>query len=263
MIALVTGGTAGIGRSIAEKLASAGANVIVTGRDRKRGEDASDALSGRFIEVDHSLLSANLRLAETLRETTEAIDILVNNVGAAAFETPSNTEEGHEAIEAINYLGPVTLTNALLSHLSANATIVNILSSAFEMHHGDPFTPVDPYVAIKAYARAKQLNLLATMSLARQVPITVNSVNPGMAWTPGTQALTPAAVPAWRFIWPAVRYIQRRASPEKAAGVPTELALRPDSTGGYYAPKRTDLPKRLQSEELQDRAWTYPLSLAD
>jgi len=263
MIALVTGGTAGIGRYIAENLAAAGANVIITGRDRTRGEAAAELLNGSFIRVDHSLLSANLDLAATLRETTEAIDIVVNNVGAAAFETPSNTEEGHQAIEAINYLGPVTLTNALLSHLSVDATIVNIVSSAFEMHRGDPFTPVDPYVAIKAYARAKQLNILATMALARQIPITVNAVNPGMAWTPGTQALTPATVPAWRLIWPAVRYIQRHASPEKAARVPTELALEPGSTGTYYAPKRTDLPKRLQSEELQDRAWTYPLSLSE
>jgi hypothetical protein len=36
--------------------------------------------------------------------------------------------------------------------------------------------------------------------------VTANAVNPGSAWTPGTAALTPEAVPSWRPIWPLVRF---------------------------------------------------------
>jgi NAD(P)-dependent dehydrogenase (short-subunit alcohol dehydrogenase family) len=88
-------------------------------------------------------------------------------------------------------------TRALLPALAADVHVVNVVSSAYTTYTGDPFTEPDRYVGINAYARAKLLHLLATMSLARQLGVhaRVNAINPGMAWTPGTQALTPAAVP--------------------------------------------------------------------
>jgi len=100
------------------------------------------------------------------------------------------------------------------------------------------------------------------MSLARRLgdPSRVNAVNPGMAWTPGTQALTPAAVPAWRFIWPLVRAFQRRASADKAARSSIEWALHPTGTGIYVESngRAQPLPKRLTDPGLQDRAWQWP-----
>jgi NAD(P)-dependent dehydrogenase (short-subunit alcohol dehydrogenase family) len=260
MIALITGGTAGIGRHIAEKLAEAGASVLVTGRDPERGLSAARELGGEFVAVDHSTGAGNLAFAEALAERGVKLDILVNNVGAIAQPTQSFTSEGYDLLLAVNYLAPVTLTNALLPLLAPDVRIVNVVSSAFTMHTGDPFTEPATYTAIGAYARAKQLTLLATMSLARrlqQTPARVNAVNPGMAWTPSVQALTPAAVPAWRFIWPIVRLVQRSSSAEKAARLPASLALEPPGSGEYYESKGkpTELPSRLQDPGLQDRAW--------
>ena len=71
--------------------------------------------------------------------------------------------------------------------------------------------------------------------------MTVNAVNPGSAWTPGTAALTPEAVPFWRPIWPLVRFFQRRGSPAKAAQTPIWLATdraAAQLTGGYFEKKR-------------------------
>jgi NAD(P)-dependent dehydrogenase (short-subunit alcohol dehydrogenase family) len=125
----------------------------------------------------------------------------------------------------MNFAGPVALTRGLLPGLRrTHGRGINIVSSAFKMAKGDPFADLSleaGYVGIKAYARAKWLNLLWTRALATREPdITVYAVNPGMAWTPSTQALTPAAVPAWRLVWPIVRWFQRRASAEKAATTP-------------------------------------------
>jgi NAD(P)-dependent dehydrogenase (short-subunit alcohol dehydrogenase family) len=107
--------------------------------------------------------------------------------------------------------------------------------------------------------------LLATMSLARQLAgrARVNAVNPGMAWTPGVQALTPQAVPTWRYVWPLARMIQRRASPEKAARTPALLALHPTGSGQFHESdgKVKPLPERLRDPALQD-AWQAAVDLA-
>ncbi|GIF96851.1 SDR family NAD(P)-dependent oxidoreductase [Catellatospora citrea] len=259
MIALVTGGTAGIGAQIAGKLRAAGATVYVTGRDPVRGAGVADALGATFIATDHASVADNLRLAARLADRVAPLDILVNNVGGIPGPDRVVTDEGHEATLALNYLGPVALTSALLPTLATGSRVVQIVSSALTMHAGDPFVEPTPHRALAAYARAKQLALLATLSLARRLAGSghVNAVNPGMAWTPGVAALTPKTIPAWRHLWPIVRAVQRLASPEKAARRPADLALRPTDTGGYYDGTLTTLPERLRAVSLQDRAWDF------
>lgn len=267
MIALVTGGTAGIGKEIAAKLRQTGLTVLITGRDQQRGAAVAAELGAEFLTVEHATIDGNLDLARRLRERTARLDVLVNNVGGGAFPDRTLTSEGHEAILALNYLGPIALTHALLPMLAVGTRVVQVVSSAFTMHTGDPFTEPATYTAIGAYARAKQLNLLATMSLARRLgaQATVNAVNPGMAWTPGVQALTPKAVPAWRYVWPLVRAVQRRASPEKAARTPARLALQPTGSGHFHEsngrPKA--LPDRLRDLRLQDRAWQVAIDAVE
>jgi NAD(P)-dependent dehydrogenase (short-subunit alcohol dehydrogenase family) len=84
--ALVTGATAGIGRAIALRLARDGAEVLVHGRDPKRGQDVVDAISAeggraRFIAADVGDAAAVTRLAKEAGE----VDILVNNAGVSWF----------------------------------------------------------------------------------------------------------------------------------------------------------------------------------
>jgi NAD(P)-dependent dehydrogenase (short-subunit alcohol dehydrogenase family) len=267
MIALVTGATDGIGRHIAERLVHEHVEVLITGRDPGRGHRVAEAIGATFVQVDHATVEGNRALAHRVRERTQSLDILVNNVGGAAFPRRTVTDEGHEAILALNYIGPVVLTEALLPALAPDARIVNVVSSAYRMHKGDPFAEPTPHVAIAAYARAKQLEVLATMSLARRLagtPARVNAVSPGMAWTPGVAALTPEAVPAWRYIWPIVRAVQRRRSAAKAARLPASLALRPEATGQLIESngRAKSLPSALGDPGLQDSAWDYALAVA-
>jgi NAD(P)-dependent dehydrogenase (short-subunit alcohol dehydrogenase family) len=269
-VALVTGATAGIGFFTAAGLAQQGWAVMVTGRDQRRGERAAGDLRRRaghdavtFIAVDHSVVAENTGLAATVTHQVGSLDLLINNAGGI-YAQRWESADGYEGTLAMNFVGPVALTLGLLPTLRrAHARAINIVSSAFKMAKADPFADLSlerGYVGINAYARAKRLDVLLTQALAAREPdVTVYAVNPGMAWTPSTQALTPAAVPAWRLVWPVVRWFQRRASAEKAATTPLGVATAqsPGSSGAYINDKGKpeQLPDSFSDASLLARVW--------
>jgi NAD(P)-dependent dehydrogenase (short-subunit alcohol dehydrogenase family) len=272
---LVTGATAGIGFYTARALASKGAQVLVTGRDEERGCEAVAELRLRaghddihFFARDHSTVRGNRDLAERVSKQFDRLDVLINNVGKSPSSRRQETEDDYEATLATNFLGPFVLTDGLLPLLreSAPARIVNVISSAYAMWKRDPFEDlnvVERYVGIEAYARAKLLNFLWTFALARRLEgsgVVANATNPGMAWTPGTQALTPEAVPQWRWFWPLVRFVRRRASAEAASKSSVFLASSEDIAGvtGAYFESNAKLgrPSALALDVgNQERAW--------
>ena len=267
--ALITGGTSGIGLHTACGLAALGASVIVTGRDPQRGADAASQIRAAghaqvsFIQADHLTVGANQDLAGQLRGSLQYLDILVNNVGRV-FPTRQETADGYEATLALCFAGPVALTEALLPLLTQRpgARVVNMSSSAYKMWHQGSFEDIQSqrgYVGIQAHAHAKLLNLIWTFALARQFrpqKVAVNATNPGAAWTPGTAQLTPEAVPAWKYVWPVVRFFQRRGSAAKAARSPLWLAASSEADGltGTYVEKRKRLrPKAAADPDNQRR----------
>jgi len=276
--ALVTGGTGGIGLHIASGLAALGARVIVTGRDHGRGADAAAQIHARtgrdevsFIEADHLTVGANQLLAEQLRNSLDHLDILVNNVGRV-FPARRETADGYEATLALCFAGPAALTEAVLPLLtqSRDARVVNMSSSAYKMWHHDPFDDIQSqrsYVGIQTHAHAKLLNLIWTFALAERLNehgVSVNATNPGAAWTPGTAQLTPQAVPAWKYIWPVVRFFQRRGSPAKAAHTPLWLAASGEAaaiTGTYVEKRKQQQPKVATHPDNQRRVTELANSL--
>jgi NAD(P)-dependent dehydrogenase (short-subunit alcohol dehydrogenase family) len=280
-VALVTGATAGIGFYTAQALVTLGARVVVTGRDTERGEAAARQLAGcawhdqvRFLAADHATVADNQALAEQLGRELDRLDVLVNNVGSPPSGQRRQTPDGYETTLAVNFVGPAVLTTGLLPLLrqSAPARVVTVVSSAHTMWKRDPFEDLHAqqrYVGVEAYARAKLLSLLWTLALARRLEgagVVVNATNPGMAWTPGTQALTPQAVPAWRLVWPLVRWLQRRASAEAAARSSVFLASAEEAaaiTGRYFESKAQ--PRRPSALALdignQERAWELAATL--
>jgi NAD(P)-dependent dehydrogenase (short-subunit alcohol dehydrogenase family) len=278
--ALITGGTAGIGFHTAAALSRLGMPVIVTGRDENRGRQAVSALRSQaghdaveLIVSDASSIRENVRLADEVAHRVSRLGVLINNVGGGGFAERRETPEGLEATLALNFVGVSALTSRLLPLLAEKGPgrIINIVSSAFQMWTRDPFDDLDArkrYVGIEAYAHAKLLNLLFTLALARHLTgtnVSANAVNPGMAWTPGVAALTPQGVPQWWYIWPVVRWIQRRASAETAARGPVFLGSAAAATvsGRYFeGQKEKRLPEHLLDVALQDRAWALGESLA-
>jgi NAD(P)-dependent dehydrogenase (short-subunit alcohol dehydrogenase family) len=277
-VALITGATGGIGFHTAAALARAGMHVVVTGRDAERGQRAVSQLNGHaghravdLIVADALLIRENVFVAEDVARRFGRIDLLINNVGGAGFAERLETPEGLEATLALNFAGPFALTTQLLRILpAAPRRIVNVVSSAFAMWRRGPFEDLEgrrDYVALHAYAHAKLLNLLFTLALARRLAgASVVAGNPGMAWTPGIAAMTPKTVPHWRYVWPVMRWIQRRASAESAAQSIVRLAIGETAprSGTYYDGRREKrLPSALLDEAIQDRAWAVGESLVN
>lgn len=278
-VVLVTGGTDGIGLHTALALARLGARVIITGRTERRGmaaaariDEASGRASATFIQVDHSTVGGNHRLADRIRADVGKLDVLVNNVGGL-FDARHETADGYEATLAMNFIGPYALTTALVPLLRARAPgrCIFVVSAGFKMYRRDPFEDVQStweYVPADAYNRAKLLNLLASLALARQLPadqVVVNAVHPGVAWTRMTRSMTPRTMPLFRYVWPLVRLAQRYGSPEKAGRRVALLARssQPTVTGAYF--ERGLTPKRLSARESdidsQERAWRLATEL--
>jgi NAD(P)-dependent dehydrogenase (short-subunit alcohol dehydrogenase family) len=275
---LVTGATAGVGFATAARLAELGHTIFVTGRNEQRGLAAAEQLRGRsgnrdvrFLRAEHASVGGNLELAATLVEQVERLDVLVNNVGGI-YSDRWETADGYEGTLAMNFVGPLALTRELLPLLrQEGGRCVNVVSSAFAMFKGDPFMDLhsrERYVGIDAYGRAKLLNVLWTQALAEQERgIAAHLVNPGMAWTPSLQRLERRAVPAWRFVWPLVRWFQRRASPEKAARTPARVASAAEvaeASGTYYNDKGRpeSLPLTATDRRNVRRAWALGERLA-
>jgi hypothetical protein len=139
---------------------------------------------------------------------------------------------------------------------------VNVVSSSFQMTKGDPFDDLQAerdYVGIFVHGRAKLFTLLWSMGLSRRVPaseVVVTAVNPGMAWTSMTRSLSPEVVPAWRYIFPVVRFFQRRADPVRAARHCERLVTAEASSieGRYFdGTKPKKLPGKFADPGLPDR----------
>src|SRR5690349_14013188 len=118
--ALITGGTSGIGRAAANKLAQLGVHVIVVGRDAARGQKAVEEIRGAGGNAD--FISSDLRDASSARQVARRavevgnghVDILVNNAGIYPFgPTQETTEEAFEKVYSLNVKAPYFLVAEL------------------------------------------------------------------------------------------------------------------------------------------------------
>src|SRR5438128_5539622 len=118
--ALITGGTSGIGRAAANKLAQLGMHVIVVGRNAERGEKTVADIRAAGGKAD--FISSDLRDASSAREVARRavevgnghIDILINNAGIYPFgPTHETTEEMFESVYSLNVKAPYFLVAEL------------------------------------------------------------------------------------------------------------------------------------------------------
>lgn len=132
-VALVTGGSAGIGRAIAQSLAAGGARVAITGRDANKLKATAEALGVLAIQAD---VSKEADVERTFREVLAHfgdLDILVNNAGTGVFRNLVDFDlASFEAVFATNVTGAMLMGREAAKHFVARkrGNIVNIGSTA-------------------------------------------------------------------------------------------------------------------------------------
>eukprot|EP01119_Soliformovum_irregulare_P010982 TRINITY_DN2718_c0_g2_i1.p1 TRINITY_DN2718_c0_g2~~TRINITY_DN2718_c0_g2_i1.p1 ORF type:complete len:199 (-),score=58.09 TRINITY_DN2718_c0_g2_i1:297-893(-) len=177
--ALVTGGSAGIGRSTAKNLAKLGAHVILTSRSLEKAEEVAREIAAETnakvdgLALDTSSFASVREFAKLFHARYNALHILVNNA-ALGLRPLIKTADGFEEQFQTNHLGPFLLTNLLLDLIkkSAPARIVFVSSAA---HFTAAKVDLEELIEQKAYHPegeykiTKVLNLLHAFELQRRI----------------------------------------------------------------------------------------------
>jgi NAD(P)-dependent dehydrogenase (short-subunit alcohol dehydrogenase family) len=189
--ALITGGTSGIGRAVANKLGQMGVHVLVVGRNVERGEKTVAEIRTAGGQAD--FISSDLRDASSARQVARRavelgnghVDILINNAGIYPFgPTHETSEESFDKVYSLNVKVPYFLVAELgpLMAKRGKGAIVNLS------------TMVADYGAsgMSLYGSSKAaINLLTKVWTAEYGPsgVRVNAVSPGPTRTEGTDAM--------------------------------------------------------------------------
>lgn len=241
-IALVTGGSRGLGRSTALHLARAGVDSVVTYRAERAAAAAAvaeiEALGRRAVALQldtgaHDSFAAFAeQLSATLRQTwgRDSFDVLVNNAGGALHASIAETTEAQfDGIFDVHVKGVFFLTQRLLPLLADGGAIVNVSSGLARFS----------FPGSGAYAAAKGAVEVLTRYLALELGgrgITVNTIAPGAIATDFSGGMV-------------------RDDPEMQAAIAAQTALgrvgRPDDVGAAVAALVTSASRWISGERIE------------
>ncbi|MFW6080515.1 MAG: SDR family NAD(P)-dependent oxidoreductase [Desulfosalsimonas sp.] len=190
---LITGATGGLGKKVAEDLASLDMELLLHGRSPEKAKAAvreiSDAAGNRNIKyysADFSSLEDVRSLAEKVLEENSRLEVLINNAGIGPGPAGAAREfsrDGHELRFAVNYLSAFVLTRILLPLLrrSATARVVNVASAGQQAIDFKDVMLSAGYDGLRAYCQSKLAMVMFTIDLAEELEetgITVNCLHP-------------------------------------------------------------------------------------
>ena len=179
-IALITGGTSGIGLATAKLYHAEGAKVVVTGSSENSVAEAKKALHKdvHVVKSDASSLVEIDQLLAEVKKMAGKIDILFLNAGIAVIKPiEATTEAEYDKMLAINLKGPFFTVQKALGLLGKGASV--ILTSSIAGHKG--FAMMPAYSASKAAIKSLSGSLGAHLA---ERGIRVNSISPGPIMTP-------------------------------------------------------------------------------
>ena len=196
--AVVTGSTGGLGYETVLALAKAGADIILTGRDDRKGQSALDKISreviGARIRYEHLDLASLASIADFAQrmQVRQPLDLLINNAGVMALPRRQTTADGFEMQFGTNYLGHFALTARLMPLLrrSSGPRVVSVSSLAHRtgsIDFGD-LQGTRLYSPWKAYGQSKLACLMFALELQRRSDaagwnLTSDAAHPGFSRT--------------------------------------------------------------------------------
>ncbi len=264
-VVLLTGGTSGIGRAAATALAAMGAEVVVTGRNRQRGEAAVEEIREASGNEKVALMLADLSvqdevrgLAQEFAERHDRLDVLVNNAGLIQSRR-AVTADGLEYTLAVNHLAPFLLTNLLLDLLKQSAPSRIITVSSEARRQGtidyDDLQSERRYRGFRVYGMTKKANILFTYELAERLEgtgVVANCLHPGAVRTNFGQNNGGPMALFFRVFKPLMR------TPEVGADTLIYLASSPETVemnGMYLSDRKEVSPPEPRDERAQKRLW--------
>lgn len=207
-VVLVTGGTKGIGRGIAEGFLAAGATVVVCARSAPETLPQAGGRCAEFIACDVREAEAVRALVAQVVERHGALDVLVNNAGGApAVDAATVSPRFHEGVIRLNLIAPLNMAqaaNAQMQQQERGGVIVFIGS----------ISALRPSPGTAAYGAAKAavLSLVSSLAVEWAPRVRVVAVSPGLVRTEQSNlhygdeagiAAVGATIPAGRMAEPA------------------------------------------------------------
>ena len=268
---LVTGGTGGIGRAVAARLAGGGDRVLIVGRDEGRGHEVVRGLASAGPRDDHthlpadlSLLAETAALADAVADSAPCLDSVVLCAGVFAG-APEWTSEGLERSFVLNYLSRFLLIERLLPLLEAAPRPRLVLVANAGKYRDtldlDAIGPGGTHPRRHLAAASQFANDLLAVELSHRLSetrIEVACVYPGIVRTDVFRNARGVPRPLRRLALMVQRVVG--SDPDAAADTPTFLAQDPTAwavNGGFYGPGRRELqvPERASRPERRAALW--------
>ena len=178
-VAIVTGGTKGIGRGISTRFLEAGADVVVCGRSQPEALPQHDEKSAHFVAADVRKEEQVATVVEYTKKTFGRLDTLINNAGGAPpADTATASARFSEKILHLNLLAPLLFAqqaNKIMQGQENGGTIVNIASVSG--------VRPSPSTAVYGAAKAGLINLTQTLGVEWAPKVRVNAIVVGMIQT--------------------------------------------------------------------------------